>query len=514
MSQEGETNDVSGDDRSGADPPDALTYIGKLIDSSEDQGECQGLEEALRLLERFREKEPGLQDVALSFYFESNAWEALRRIRRVGESRWGWEQDEYERSILALRRARGLGLLTDLNPIRQAQIATNLANALSHVGRIVEALELWQAAMEIVPRFPMALGNHGRGLVYLAERTHDPGHQFLLARQGYFDLRGAVEAEPHPIAKDGFAELADRISQRLSEDRLKQEIELNQHSLGSDSAEVEYREWVLAERLFLNPLNQLGTYSIAAVDPMMLPGITQPISEGPYYLGFFNQMKQEFASARYAFYRGISDTRPHFSDRGVKLVDTLDYPVYSKNLEAVKDSFRVAYGLFDKIAFFVNHYFDLGIPDTKVTFRTIWYRKRQRKRGLRDDLEPRRNIALQALFWLGKDLFEDSEGFREALEPDAQQISEIRNHLEHKYLKVHGPEWSPEAPPVVSMADTLAYSLRRDDFEQKALRLLKMARAGLVYLTQAAFLEERRRTQGDGPVFPMELDDYDDDLKA
>ena len=34
-------------------------------------------------------------------------------------------------------------------------------------------------------------------------------------------------------------------------------------------------------------------YPAAAADPLLLPGIVVPITEGPYYIGFFNQMKQE-----------------------------------------------------------------------------------------------------------------------------------------------------------------------------------------------------------------------------
>jgi len=34
------------------------------------------------------------------------------------------------------------------------------------------------------------------------------------------------------------------------------------------------------------------------------------------------------------------------------------------------------YSLFDKIAFFLNHYLKLGIPSTQVMFRHIWKDKK------------------------------------------------------------------------------------------------------------------------------------------
>src|SRR5262249_34479893 len=45
---------------------------------------------------------------------------------------------------------------------------------------------------------------------------------------------------------------------------------------------------------------------------------------------------------------------------------------------------------------------------------------------------------------LSKDLYQAEPGFQSAIEPDAQELNEIRNHLEHKYLKVH-EMWYPES---------------------------------------------------------------------
>jgi len=43
----------------------------------------------------------------------------------------------------------------------------------------------------------------------------------------------------------------------------------------------------------------------------------------------YNQLKQEFVSARYLYYEGITSEAVHFSDKKVYLYDTLDAPVYS-----------------------------------------------------------------------------------------------------------------------------------------------------------------------------------------
>jgi hypothetical protein len=232
-------------------------------------------------------------------------------------------------------------------------------------------------------------------------------------------------------------------------------------------------------------------------------------------------MKQEFVSARYLYYEGINPERGHFSDKEVVLFNTLDYPSYSLAVEKMKASFRTAYSLLDKIAYFLNHYLQLSIPEKQVSFRTFWYESQNKRNGLRKDFQQRRNWPLRGLFWLSKDLYEDKPGFKESIEPDAQELNDIRNHLEHKYLKTHEDLWP--GPPAHddeisrALADTLAFSIYRQDFKEKTLRLIKMARAALIYLSLAIHSEEKRRAKERGPdVFipGMPMDVWEDDWKV
>ena len=208
-------------------------------------------------------------------------------------------------------------------------------------------------------------------------------------------------------------------------------------------------------------------------------------------------------SARYLCYEGINERQPHFSDREVLLYNTLDYPSYSVATERIKSAFRICYSIFDKAAFFLNHYLDLAIPEKSVKFRTFWYIEQSRKKGLRADFENRQNWPLRGLFWLSKDLYEEEVGFKEAIEPDARELSEIRNHLEHKYLKLHGDDWRGPSPAndelSRSLSDTLAFSMYRRDFERKTLKLLKLSRAALVYLSLAIHCEEQQRKKKEDP---------------
>ena len=279
---------------------------------------------------------------------------------------------------------------------------------------------------------------------------------------------------------------------------LKEELDLGEHSFGHTEEEILYRQWCLGNTLFLNPLNDIIKHSICARDVFTTPSMRGPINEGPVLPSFFNQIKQEFVSARYLFYQGINSDHPHFSDSEVRIYNSLDYPSYSLAVEKIKLAFRSAYSLFDKISYFLNHYLGLSIPERRVSFRTMWYNSQKRDEKLITEFQDCKNLPLRGLFWLSKDLFENEDGFRESIEPDAQKINYIRNHLEHKYFKLHENYWhGPNSDDIASryMEDTLAYSMYRREFTKKTLRIIKMARAALIYLSTAIHFQELNRVE-------------------
>src|SRR5206468_211713 len=156
----------------------------------------------------------------------------------------------------------------------------------------------------------------------------------------------------------------------------------------------------------------------------------------------------------------------------------------------------------------------------KVNFRSFWYVKQERKRGLLPSFSNCGNWPLRGLFWLSKDLFEEAPEFRECLQPDAQELDSIRNHAEHKYLKLHDMLWcgpTSGGKPFSDRPDTLAFSMHRSSFTGKTLRLMKLARAALIYLSLAIHSEEKMREKmrpTKGIVLPMPIDKVEDEWKV
>jgi len=198
----------------------------------------------------------------------------------------------------------------------------------------------------------------------------------------------------------------------------------------------------------------------------------------------------------------------------VLLYNTLDYPAYGLATEKTKLAFRMAYSLFDKSAYFLNHYLKLGIPEKQVSFRSIWFEKNGK--SVREQFERSENWPLRGLYWIGRDLYEP--GVKDVTEPDAEALAELRNHLEHKYAKIHQmgvPQMPAHAAPE-PFFDDLAYSISETDLNRRTLRVLKLARSALVALSLGMHREEQQRAKGATGTtlrMPMTLDTWDDDWK-
>ncbi len=502
----------------GLDPEHALRLLGNLIDSSTELGKLDGLEKAFRLAATISPDQVNAQQAFSLDYFVANAWSALGTLKRQETGQLlRWQNPEAEKEIFHLRRALSHDSVTDKAIL--CPTLTNLGNALSHVGRHVEAIEYWDKALDLAPTFPMARGNRGIGLFRCAMHVESERDRHALLRQAWLDLeaaRGGAERHARPF----FGDVLARIGKMASPPCLNGAFDPGSFPADCSEAERQYRTWCLERRLFLNPLNELGTHPVAASDTLHVPTMVVPLDADMRHLGLMNQLKQEYASARFFLYDGINGKGPHFSDKGVRLVNTLDYPSYSLAVEKAKAAFRMAYSILDKIGFFLNDYLGMKIARHEVSFRSIWFRNpKVPENGLRDDMTQHPNAALLALFWLGKDLYENQRGFRDVMQPDAKELAGIRNHLEHKYLKLHEAEWigldKKEALHPWDV-DALAHSVYRRDFEARALRLLKMVRAALIYLCAAVGVEERRRRQNrktKEPVLPMPIDYWEDDWK-
>jgi len=368
----------------------------------------------------------------------------------------------------------------------------NLGSRLRVAGRAIEALDCWRRALEVQPNFGMALCNRARTLAAYAEALDDIGKRALFLwvahkeataalapRAIYTDVRDERTREEVQGLKKWIESVADVEGMAALDP-------LTWKDTSATEEERDYRHWCLVNCLYLNPSNDLGRYTIATTDSMGLAAHVVRVDAPHRFESFFDQMKQEYVSARWILYEGLIAKMPHFSDRDVVLRATEPRPSLSLAIEKVKTAYRISYSLFDKVAFFMNAYMELGIPEKQISFRGLW--RPGENKPIRREFDQTGNWGFCALYWLTKDFFEKANDA--VAEPQARGLRDIRNHLEHKYLRVTVAKF-PTVP-----TDDLALMVSREQFEGKALHLLKLARSALIYLATGVGLEERRREPG------------------
>lgn len=489
--------------------------VALMIDFSQDAKSMEGIEKGIKLLDLFLKTDLSSYQKAESHYFLGNAF-SVKKTLESNETGIAspWNNHDIEKQILNYRLALKYNSIAlkncngttnggkKLSVTRYCQICTNLGNLMDHIGRFIDGIEYRNAALSQNKKFGMAHGCKGISYLYYSQYLDNKNDQAIFRHSAYQLLQTALMSEIEYDASGSIQNAIKYIESRVkNKNILTQKLDLLPFSSDNSSDETKYQAWCLENRLYLNSLNELGAIKIAAEDNLAIPCGEMRVDDGINCHALFNQIKQDFIVARYLYYEGITGKSEDFVEKNVIYSETFDVPVYSIHSEKMKVSFRLAYSILDKIAFFLNYYLKLGVKEREINFRTLWYSQNKRKGDHRtihirpDLLNKKINLALLGLFWLSKDLYEKDSGFIDAIEPDAKEWYEIRNHLEHKFLKM--TYFDPKGDSLYSLIDQinspLMYSIPIDDFQRKTIKLLKTVRAGIIYLMLAISFEESKR---------------------
>lgn len=399
----------------------------------------------------------------------------------------------------------------------------NYCNILSSIGRLSKAIYTIRPVAD--EGFGMAKGNLGIELLDYTYFDYNNDNQQIILNivedllvEAIHDSHESV----HPFAKEHFRKRLDELlsnedaccevnnSKSDSDKVLETQQDKDDNVLiYKDGEEDDYRRWISNNCLTLNTLNEAIDLEWVGYDPLHLPGMISNIEEkGQRYHGLFNQIKQEYCSARYLLYEGMFNHQAHFSDSKVYLVNTFDYPVYGINIEKIKSSYRTVYSLFDRIAFFLNEYFSLNINERKVSFGRVWGKESK----LHDIAET--NYPLGALKWIKKDLYSNSVSeYNEYIDPLLSRTYVVRNVMEHRYLKVVNYEIDINNDK--SEHDPVAFTISLEEFHDLAINLLRTSREAIILTAMAINVEEKRKREklGDKFIPILPLTSYEDEWK-
>ncbi len=451
-------------------------------------------------------------EYAIVFYYLGTGYGELADYARKNKSDSLDISDvEYRRkSLYYFRKAISLIDYTDDTKSLFQLIYTNYANSLDSCGRVIEALRIYRKAIGISKNFGMAVGNYGRALNFYANMVNDSGHYKELHCYAYQALKTALETKDpnmHSNAKCFFERLVSQYESTTSYETLSSPIVFEQNDLG-ECEETLYRKWCLEKHLFLIPLNDVIECETAFThDPLTITRYTENLkiddlssdrsTNPPRWFAMLNQLKEEYTYARFLCYDGSEKIKElHYADKGVKLsLSDYNYVNYSIRLEQLKSAFRLLFSVFDKVAFFVNDFWNMGYAERKADAYRVF---------LSDNL-PKTNVALNALYWSYSEFIKDFWPNEEASE---KNLSTLRNALEHKFVKIH--EYSHNYK--YEIADDNFYHISEQTMIKQCVRLLELARECIMYLVYAIDIEESKKEKSEKAV-SMNIVDFEDGWK-
>ena len=460
------------------------------------------VEQGLNVIDSISTENFSNNEKCMFYYNITNGWSCKERLTYTTplfNSEYISRQIYYTR--LALKNS-------DNTPkIHKSQIWTNLGNLYSHLGRLSEALNAWNRALEYTPNFGMAIGNMGQCIYKYGGAIFEEKLRRIFLHTSYQLLKQAASLDTsQDDAKMEYNKILKSIESVNKPEIFAKNIIYNDILQNEPENLICYWQWCLSHKLVLNPLNDLITHNSAAYDTLGLPSIhiegdNRPQSKIDFYFSMFNEIKQQYASARYFIYKGTFRSNTHFSDKNNLLAMKTDYSNYSYNLELMKAGFKQCYSILDKIAYFMNEYLNLGINKKRIYFSSMW---EDDKSNIRNVFTDNYNPFFKALYWLSKDL----KTSKDKLNPDAEAIAELRNFMEHKSLNI-----VDYCDSISTTEDKLTLTISREDFENKSISLLALVRSAIIYFLHGIHFRESQKPENTGLYVPMEYMSLDDDWK-
>lgn len=342
----------------------------------------------------------------------------------------------------------------------QYNIRNNLANGLSRVGRSIEASTLLRKNIGLMPErwqshlsWVDALGN----LVDAALIPETPS-MHLFALDSYIMVQKTHL--PAPIKKEVEGRMSFHVNRLadhgqvvtdtiLEKNRVEEKEDFDKHT--------EYRKFVLLNDLSLSEHSLYCKCRDASSDNLMIGTLGGSSHLGkptsfPILDGLVNRLISEFSFSRLLYFHYISGISLTADDVQFSSVSNSDLTGYQ--IEQLRTSYRIAYGILDKIKNGVSILFETDSSKSKTSYFEDYFDK------CKAELDSKRNRHLTALYSLALDLNRQHGSFK--------HFKEFRNEMEHGFLAVNE-----------SSTQTGLIRMSQEEIKQLTFDLLKLTRSAI-----------------------------------
>lgn len=364
----------------------------------------------------------------------------------------------------------------------------NLANCLKRQFRLSEALGYYDDIAKLAPEIPQVWTNRSETLLMLNTVSESYSIKMLDEIARGYKIAATSNAVPDSYARY-YLEQSAKFQQNISE---------NDHAETDKEFEdlSEYRKYCCQHGLTLSEHGLYCSCSASARDNLTIPMRSSSVGGVfiPQMETVLNRLKSEFSMARRCYYEYSNaeiDTshlvhEECFTDLEVNECLGLNY-------EKLRTSFRLCFGILDKIALAICEHYSLKPKNGKVYFQSFWQLD---KDGRRDRFEAIKNPGLLALYSIATDLNEHKQG-------EWKDFKRLRNAMEHGFLiitpsdEVSDPFQAYAFSNEVEFVDLLTF----EKIVEQMIQLTRSAIFSFVFTFREKGIKE---ATGDGITVPLQ----------
>lgn len=372
---------------------------------------------------------------------------------------------------------RGYKLFQSTNTDIIPQLFVNLANALDSSGRVVEAIQYYDKVLVENPEFPQANASRSEALIWLNNLSGT--YSINLLWQAMQGLAKAAQSNDVPKwLREQWIDKRDRLQNELI--RHGYTDENIKHDLKETKSEAEnhspFRKFCLNNNLCLSEHSLYCNCVGAGSDNLTIPKSTASIGGDfvPKMELRLNRLKSEFALARLLYYESDQEQWKSY-DNEISFTELHEDESVGLRPEMLRTSFRLCFGILDKIAHAICELFDMSEPDEPLALERFW---RPKGKGLSRKQQERwekinsiENFSLLALYSQATDLNSHSGEWG--------NFKNWRNALEHELLILTRGSGKPLDIFKAMKSSRRIVSVDYGEFKDKAIHLLQLTRSAI-----------------------------------
>lgn len=356
------------------------------------------------------------------------------------------------------------------------ELIVNLANSLKRQFRLVEALMLYDNALSSNPNCTQALVNRCETLLMLNAITSTHSLQMLDQIVSGYTQASKGKDIPESWAKY-YLNLAQYHQNQIDDICLKANIFRSNDDTHETEAEFnelsEYRKFCLKNHLSLSEHGLYCHCSGSARDNLTIPNDSGVIGNfiAPMEM-VLNRLKSEFSFARKLYYDYLNQEQDDDLLHESCFSELFNDELLGVDIEKLRTSFRLCFGILDKIGVAVCELFGLYPQNGNVSFQSFWQLDRNKRREM---FEAVKSPGLLALYSIASDLNDRKDG-------EWAFFKTWRNDLEHKFFIVHKGEKPVDLYNTYHFFDDTAF-IKESDFINFLEHMLQITRSAIFSFT-------------------------------